>query len=130
MYNEPALLPCPSHPLTGPASSYDDILSLQNSQSPLFASSNNGHLKVVKTLIEAGANVNQCDMVCTIFSVTHSHTDMYGIWHHSLCKRCQNKQMKLCLQTHNHHYFLFCMFYSWIHKKLWIVTHCVKKYFA
>ena len=36
---------------------------LQNGRSPLFSSSLNGHLDVVKTLIEAGANINQLNKV-------------------------------------------------------------------
>ena len=43
---------------------------LQNGQSPLYTASFNGHLDVVKTLIEAGANVNQGDKV-------GSHTCLY-----------------------------------------------------
>ena len=38
---------------------------LQNGQSPLFTSCLNGHLDVVKTLIEAGANIDQAEKVCT-----------------------------------------------------------------
>ena len=33
-------------------------------ESPLWIASFYGHLEVVKTLIEAGANVNQADKVC------------------------------------------------------------------
>ena len=36
---------------------------LQNGQSPLYTSSFNGHPDVVKTLIEAGANIDQTDKV-------------------------------------------------------------------
>ena len=36
---------------------------LQDGRSPLFAASCNGHLGVVKTLLEAGANINQADKV-------------------------------------------------------------------
>ena len=36
---------------------------LQNDRSPLFTSCLNGHLDVVKTLIEAGANIDQADKV-------------------------------------------------------------------
>ena len=38
---------------------------LQDGRSPLFESSLNGHLDVVKTLIEAGANINQAEKVST-----------------------------------------------------------------
>ena len=38
---------------------------LQNGQSPLYTSSFNGHLDVVKTLIDAGANIDQTDKVST-----------------------------------------------------------------
>ena len=43
---------------------------LQDGWSPLHASSN-GHLAVVEGLIEAGVNVNQCDMVGTHFISVH-----------------------------------------------------------
>ena len=36
---------------------------LQNGCSPLYAASRNGHLDVVKTLMEAGANINQATKV-------------------------------------------------------------------
>lgn len=38
-------------------------LFLQNGSSPLHVASFNGHLEVVKTLTEAGANVNQANKV-------------------------------------------------------------------
>ena len=38
---------------------------LQNGQSPLYTASRNGHLEVMKTLIEAGANINQANKVGT-----------------------------------------------------------------
>ena len=38
---------------------------LQNGQSPLFTSCLNGHLDVVKTLIEVGANIDQAEKVST-----------------------------------------------------------------
>ena len=43
------------------------IFALQDSKSLLLIALDNGHLDVVKTLIEAGANVNQSDKVgiCT-----------------------------------------------------------------
>ena len=36
---------------------------LQNGCSPLHAASENGHLDVVKTLLKAGANINQAAKV-------------------------------------------------------------------
>ena len=44
------------------------VLVLQDGWSPLIQASYNGHLDVVKTLIEAGANVNQINKVgiCTL----------------------------------------------------------------
>ena len=36
---------------------------LQDGWSPLYIASHNGHLDIVKTLIEAGANVNQANKV-------------------------------------------------------------------
>ena len=36
---------------------------LQDGWSPLYAASCNGHLDVVKTLLEAGANINQVNKV-------------------------------------------------------------------
>ena len=50
---------------------------LQDGQGALYAASLYGHLEIVKTLIDSGAEVNQCDNVGTfIFSVIamHSHT--------------------------------------------------------
>ena len=45
---------------------------LQDGQSPLYTSCLNGHLDVVKTLIEAGANIDQADKVSTHIPVpTH-----------------------------------------------------------
>ena len=42
---------------------------LQNGWSPLYVASENGHLEVVKTLIEARADVNQANKVhCNIFT--------------------------------------------------------------
>ena len=38
---------------------------LQNGWSPLNAASDDGHLDVVKTLLEAGANINQANYVGT-----------------------------------------------------------------
>ena len=49
---------------------------LQDGRSPLYASSSRGHLEIVKTLIEAGANINQVNKVSThicIVIVIHSH---------------------------------------------------------
>ena len=59
---------------------------LQNSTSPLKASCLKGHLGVVKTLIEAGANINQADKVSThILSVILIHLHIpTRVWHHSL----------------------------------------------
>ena len=39
---------------------------LQCGWSPLHAASDKGHLDIVKTLIEAGANVNQADEVLCV----------------------------------------------------------------
>ena len=41
---------------------YDDTV-LQNGRSRLYTASCNGHLGVVKTLLEAGANINEADKV-------------------------------------------------------------------
>ena len=38
---------------------------LQNGWSPLYGASEKGHLDVVRTLLEAGANINQADKVGT-----------------------------------------------------------------
>ena len=38
---------------------------LQDGRSPLYVASWKGHLDVVKTLIEAGANINQAQRVST-----------------------------------------------------------------
>ena len=41
-------------------------LLFQYSKSPLMIALENRHLDLVKTLIEAGANVNQIDKVCSV----------------------------------------------------------------
>ena len=41
------------------------VVVFQDGGSPLLVASINGHLDVVKTLIEEGANVNQTDKVCS-----------------------------------------------------------------
>ena len=50
---------------------------LQDGWSPLKSSCFNGHLDVVKTLIEAGANINEADKVST-------HIPPARVWHHSM----------------------------------------------
>ena len=42
-------------------------LVLQNGSSPLHIASFNGHLDVVRTLIEAGANISQVNTVGTVY---------------------------------------------------------------
>ena len=49
-------------------------LVLQNGLSPLHMASQEGHLDVVKTLIEAGANIHQADKVRT-----QTYLHMYDI---------------------------------------------------
>ena len=44
------------------------IFVLQDSLSPLHIASSNGHLVVVKTLVKAGADVNQLSKVSTVSS--------------------------------------------------------------
>ena len=51
---------------------------LQNGRSPLFSSSLNGHLDVVKTLIEAGANINQLNKVSAHIT-TRAYPSMWVI---------------------------------------------------
>ena len=67
------------------------IFVLQNGCSPLMTASDKGHLDVVKTLIEAGANVNNtnkvgkylhccCTCTCThVPLVLYTHVYMYVI---------------------------------------------------
>ena len=51
------------------------IFLLQKNWAPLLIASSNGHLQVVKSLIEAGSNVNQANKVSThFFSVNYIHT--------------------------------------------------------
>ena len=44
--------------------SYDVYLSLQNGQSPLMMASAEGHLEIVKLLLDKGAVVNHQNTVC------------------------------------------------------------------
>ena len=66
---------------------------LQDGWSPLHAASSKGHLDIVKTLIEAGANVNQTEKVQCVgrlhdiaFSVIviYGHTYILCVCQHSL----------------------------------------------
>ena len=55
---------------------------LQNGCSPLYAASCNGHLDVVETLLEAGANINQVNKVgghvCIQYHCKHvQYMDVY-----------------------------------------------------
>ena len=50
---------------------------LQNGWSPLFAASCNGYRGVVKTLLEAGANINQANKVQQVDMYTGCHTCPY-----------------------------------------------------
>ena len=47
---------------------------LQDDQSPLYVASSNGHLDVVKALIEFGANISHCDKVGK-----YTYTYLYSI---------------------------------------------------
>ena len=53
---------------------------LQNGWSPLHIASFNGHLDIVRALIEAGANISQVDKVGTVF-LNQCHFNLYtGMW--------------------------------------------------
>ena len=53
---------------------------LQNGWSPLHRASLNGHLDIVRALIEAGANISQVDKVGTVL-VNQRHYNLYtGKW--------------------------------------------------
>ena len=62
---------------------------LQDGRSPLYTASFNGHLDVVKTLMEAGANINQANKVhvhvgrhtCVIVHAKHVHVHHTSIVH-------------------------------------------------
>ena len=45
----------------------DETCFLQDGYSPLFTASIKGHSEVVKTLLNAGANVNKGDVVGTVY---------------------------------------------------------------
>ena len=65
---------------------------LQDGWSPLYAASDAGHLDIVKTLIEAGANVNQATEVQCVgrlhvasnVIVIYEHTYILCVCQHSL----------------------------------------------
>ena len=71
--------PLPSPPTSQPlsylhlclTSSFDGICILQYGESPLWIASINGQLDIVKTLIEAGADVNQTNKVCSLWHCTY-----------------------------------------------------------
>ena len=67
------------------------IFVLQDGVSSLMTASNKGHLDVVKTLIEAGANVN--------------HTDKVGKYLHCCCT-CTCTHVPLVLYTHVYMYVI------------------------
>ena len=62
------------------------IFVLQDGGSPLMTASGNGHLDVVKTLIEARANVNHTNKVgiCTLLLYTYTVL-LYCLSSASLC---------------------------------------------
>ena len=72
------------------------IFVLQDGWSPLMKAGENGHLDVVKTLIEAGANVNHTNKVdtrtCTLLMYTYMYTVLlYCLSSASLCTcSCHN----------------------------------------
>ena len=51
----------------------------QNGESPLYTASSKGHLQVVKTLMEAGANANQANKVGIHYIVS---AILINIWDH------------------------------------------------
>ena len=57
---------------------------MQDGWSPLLASCFNGHLDVVKTLIEAGANINQANKVSTHITTVHVYTFYLKLHYHLL----------------------------------------------
>ena len=69
-------------------------LVLQDGYTPLFTASIKGHSEVVKTLIEAGANVNQGDKVRTVHPSAESlcYTKYVHV-RYTNCYQC--KQLKL-----------------------------------
>ena len=68
------------------------IFVLQNGSSPLLIASHSGHLDVVKTLIEAGANVNHTNKVGTCALLLYTYTVLlYCLSSASLCTcSCHN----------------------------------------
>ena len=67
------LLPPSTHPPPH-ATNFNDLhfTVLQDGLSPLVTASDGGHFDVVKTLIEAGADINLSDKVgvCTVYKCT------------------------------------------------------------
>lgn len=55
------------------------MLSLQKGWSPLYTASLNGHIDVVETLIEAGANVNQADKVGPVYMQACTYTYDFSV---------------------------------------------------
>ena len=65
---------------------------LQNGATPLIIASHNGHLEIVKSLIEAGANVNH---TAKVVKIKHHYLGSYIFTHgfqfssiNEFCSRC------------------------------------------
>ena len=62
----------------------------QTSWSPLLIASCNGHLDIVKTLIEAGANVNQANKVgCTHILVSYNNAVIVYVYMYYDSMQCR-----------------------------------------
>ena len=87
---------------------------LQNDCSPLYLASYKGHINVVKTLVEAGANVNQATMVYIQYLQCHSvqcvntaaYLCVYRVeYYHCLVHHSDSGACMLCVE-------LMCMYFN------------------
>ena len=77
---------------------------LQDGWSPLYIASFNGHLDVVKTLMEAGANINQANKVRVLVS-RYTCVNVHAM-HVHYCAYCMYDIIAFIKQNYRYKYML------------------------